>query len=229
MWLYEIVNIFLKEVNILKTALKFLSIILSILMIIQSIPVSSTAIENIFENEIYDDVVEEETELPETEILYEITDDRTLNTKAFMQSDGTRLIAQYENAIHYANADGDLIDYDNTLTETQGELNETEYKTTSSDTDIRISKKSNGSKLVRVEKDNYTLSWNFEGISKTTGEVTEKASDDDKVTLDNFSSEITFSEVFTDTDIQYLIYGDSLKENIILNTKDAPDEFTVVY
>lgn len=63
-------------------------------MIIQSIPVSSTAIENIFENEIYDDVVEEETELPETEILYEITDDRTLNTKAFMQSDGKQVITR---------------------------------------------------------------------------------------------------------------------------------------
>ena len=171
----------------------------------------------------------EEAVISKPEILYEITDDRTANTKSFMQSDGTKLIVQYKDAVHYENTDGEFVEYDNTLTETEHQDGEKEYKATASDIDIRIAKKTNGNKLVSITKDNTTLSWSFSDITKTTGKITEKITDEDETTLEKMTSEVVFSDVFTDTDLQYITYGDSLKENIILNGKNAPESFNIEY
>ena len=213
----------------MKKMLKYLSGVLSIflcvLLVTQSVPLSASAVENLFDS----DTEETEIEASDVEILYELISDRTENTKSFMRSDGTKLIVQYEDTIHYKNNNGEFTEYDNSLSETDSDTNEKEYKTKDSDVDIRISKKTNGKKLVRVTKGNDTLSWNFTDISKSTGKVSEKAEDDDVTSLENFSSEVTFSDVFNKTDLQYIIYGDSLKENIILNDKTAPDRFTIEY
>ena len=218
----------------MKTLMRTLSVFLSLLLVLQAMPVSASAVEMITADAA--DRLSDETSAPyengdgdDTRVLYEITEDRTENTKVFMCSDGTRLIAQYPYNVHFENAEGEYADYDNSLSETDSDENETEYKTQNSDIDIRISKKSNGKKLVRVTKDKYTLSWNYEGINKVTGEVTENIADGDKTTLESLTGEVIFSDVFSGTDLQYIIYGDSLKENIILNSQEAPNEFSVEY
>ena len=212
----------------MKTLKKSLSVFLAAVMLFTTFSVAMPVFAAETEKET-EAAPSEEAVVSNPEILYEITDDRTANTKSFMQSDGTKLITQYQENVHYENADGEFIEYDNTLTETETDANEKEYKTKDSDIDIRISKKTNGKKLVRVTKGNDTLSWSFAGISKVTGKVSEKTADDDVTSLENFASEVTFSDVFKKTDLQYVIYGDSLKENIILNGKDAPDEFRIEY
>ena len=214
------------EVFILKGIRKLLSLFLVLILLIQSIPVSASTVE-LFLNSM-DDVTavdgnEEQNDeklsmskTEEAEILYEITDARTLNSKSFMQSDGTRLIAQYSYPVHYENDNGEFVDFNNTLSEIQGEEEDlSELKPQSSDIDIRISKKTNGSKLVRVTRDKYTISWNFSSVNKVTGEVTDVEDDGDKTTLENVSSVVLFPKAFEDTDIRYTVIGNTLKEDII--------------
>ena len=213
----------------MKRVSQILAVFLSLLLIIESIPVSSAIVEKTVTQQAAKAESADEAIVSKPEILYEITDDRTATTKSFMQSDGTKLIVQYKEAVHYENADGEFVEYDNTLTETETDANKKEYKTKDSDVDIRISKKTNGNKLVRVKKGDDTLSWSFSDISKVTGKITEKTADEDAASLENFTSEVIFSDVFRETDLQYIIFGDSLKENIILNGKDAPAEFEIEY
>ena len=57
-------------------------------------------------------------EASEPEISTEITEGRDAYTKRFKMSDGTFLASQYPVAVHYKNANGEWVDYDTTLIET---------------------------------------------------------------------------------------------------------------
>ncbi|MBO5290554.1 MAG: RHS repeat protein, partial [Clostridia bacterium] len=171
-------------------------------------------------------------EASEPEISTEITEGRDAYTKRFKMSDGTFLASQYPVAVHYKNANGEWVDYDNTLIETDCEeesLFAKDYINTQSDVEIRLSKKTNGSKLVRVGYNGYKISWNFEGIKKKTGVVTDTEDDNNPETLEKISSEVTYEGVFTDVDLQYITTSNFLKENIILNDSDVQTSFLINY
>ena len=171
-------------------------------------------------------------EASKPEISTEITEGRDAYTKRFKMSDGTFLASQYPVAVHYKNANGEWVDYDNTLIETdceEGGLFTKDYINTQSDVEIRLSKKTNGSKLVRVGYNGYKISWNFEGIKKKTGVVTETEDDNNPETLEKISSEVTYEGVFTDVDLQYITTSNFLKENIILNDSDVQTSFLINY
>ena len=168
----------------------------------------------------------------EAVILSEIVDERDAYTKRFKMSDGTISAAQYDRPVHYLDENGKWVDYDNTFvvagdTEDEGSIDDA--VNASSDFNVRFSKKSNGNKIVTVKTDDYKISWNYDGINKSTVQVATVADDNDMSTLDKLTSEAVYKDVFTDTDIQYLLSSNELKENIILNSKDAPTEFVANY
>ena len=48
-------------------------------------------------------------------IVTEISESRTENTKEFLLDDGTTMIADYNQPVHYKNDKGKLVEYNNTL------------------------------------------------------------------------------------------------------------------
>lgn len=176
--------------------------------------------------ETVDNTAEEPT------ILSEIIGERDAYTKRFKMSDGTISAAQYDRPVHYLDESGKWVDYDNTFvvagdTEDEGSIDDA--VNASSDFNVRFSKKSNGNKMVSIKTDDYKISWNYEDINKSTVQVSTLPDDEDMSTLDKLTSEAVYKDVFTDTDIQYLLSSNELKENIILNSKDAPTEFIANY
>ena len=149
-------------------------------------------------------------------VLGELEDKRTANTKYFRMSDGSFQALQYPQAVHYE-ADGTWMEYDNTLRA----ANEEELETTASDLMVRLSKKTNGKKLVRVKKDGYELSWYYAGAAKQTGEVSCAADDGDPATLERISAEVRYNDIYRDVDLQYILSGNTVKENLILNSRRA--------
>ena len=95
-----------------KVWLRILSIILSVLLIIEILPMSVFAQElnNIESTDIGTEIEEEAT------IIGEIESERTENTKHFRLSDGSFIAATYPEPVHYM-VDGEWEEIDNTLVE----------------------------------------------------------------------------------------------------------------
>lgn len=227
-----------------RNAVKVISVILSAVMLMSTVPMQAfaeekTANESVQQTELVSEGVPEEEPL-ETEsavILAEDTDRREENVKHFRMSDGTMQAAQYAEPVHFLK-DGVWTDYDNTLTEVDADAEENEGRTLLKNKDltnqvadyiVRLSKKTNGKKFVRIEKDGYKLSWYYVGANKSTAKVEKTEDDGDPTTLEKLSSTVLYKDVFKSTDLEYIIGSTGLKENLILESAKAPREFTAEY
>lgn len=203
---------------------KLIAIILCLTLIVQVIPMSVFAVGDtkILETDI--------EKIEDAEIIGEDISLRDAYNKHFRMSDGSYTAFSYETPVHFLDENGDWQEYDNTLLEVDAEDGiEKDYVNKVSDFSVRLSKKTNGKKFVRIEKDGHKISWYYEDAQKVTGVVSEKVADDDETTLENAISKTVYSDVFVNTDLEYIIASSGLKENIILKGKDSPNEFIAVY
>ena len=229
------------------------SVILSVLLFADILPLQTFAADiaesrNISESgmSLNSETVEMDNtdEKEDTPVIQgEVKDKRDKYTKTFRMSDGSYQVVQYTSPVHFKGENGSWEDYDNSLTSVDAEDTEPQngarrikslvpqkdYSNNSADYNIRISEKINDAKIAEISKDGYKLSWNYENISKKRGTVKSKEDDNDPATLENASSEILFKSAFPKTDIQYIIGTDSTKENFILNSANAQNEFIAEY
>lgn len=214
---------------------KMLSILLAVIMIFS--PVTAAAQtedgQSIFENS--SDILSN-TQTDSEEVLYEETEKREENVKHFRMDNGTVKAVQYSSPVHFEK-NGTWVDYDNTLNEVDEDKFENSGKAVknkdlinkTSDYSVRLSKKTNGKKFVRIEKNGYKISWYYSDAKKTTAEIAETAEDDDPFTLEKATSTVIYPNVFKSTNLEYIIGSLGVKENIILNSKRAPSQFEAVY
>ena len=170
-------------------------------------------------------------------ILTEISNERTESTKTFLLDDGTKMIAEYNQPVHYKNNKGEWVEYNNSFeSETSTAENksaETEYTNKSSDTDIKLSNKAKENNMIKVTSDDYSISWGYEGVNKSTVNFIkneEKLTGNDKfTTLKNITSEAKYENVYKNVDLQYFVTSTGVKENIILKSSDVQNEFNLTY
>lgn len=227
----------------LRIACKILSVFLSVLLVVQIAPMEIMA--NAYNEATVNENTENALDVPsddidgtesESEIIAEETSKREENVKHFRMSDGSYRAAQYDVPVHFM-LNGEWTDYDNTLTEVDADDEENEnklvknkdLKNTLSDYTVRLSKKTNGKKFVRIEKDGYKLSWYYTNAKKSTAQIAEVAADDDDTTLEKLSSRVTYEDVYKNTDFEYIVSSNGLKENIILKKSKAKTTFEAEY
>ena len=216
-------------------AKRLLSFLLAIVLAIEAVPLSVHAENETALTEAVE-VSDGTTENPEQEIyvLNEVVEEREEYVKHFRMSDGSYVAAQYLAPVHFMK-DGEWVEYDNTLEEAVAETEASEdagsadLKNRTSDLDIRLSKKTNGKKFVRLEKDGYKLSWYYKDAEKVTAQHLEKETDEDAMTLEQMTSRVLYEEVFPEADLEYVIGATGLKENIILKEVGAPTTFVAEY
>ncbi len=211
------------------------SIVAMMLAVITLISTITVAAEPLSEEQTFEEIVSEERSSEEAEIIEECTELREENLKQFRMSDGTIQAAYYSEPVHFEQ-NGEWIDYDNTLTETDADDDVSQKKTNdkdltnhTADYSVRLSKKTNGKKFVRLEKDGYKISWYYTNANKRTAKVIENKEDSDQATLEKLTSAVIYEDVYKNTDFEYIIGSNGIKENIILKKTNAPDEFTSVY
>lgn len=225
----------------IKLACKILSVFLATLLVIQIAPMQIIAdayheatVDEDTENTLGVSLDDIDTIEPEAEILAEETSKREQYVKHFRMSDGSYRAVQYEVPVHFIQ-DGEWTDYDNTLTEVDADTDDGESASnkdltnTLADYSVRLSKKTNGKKFVRIEKDGYKLSWYYTKANKVTAQITEITDDGDETTLEKLSSQVLYENVYTDTDFEYLVSSEGLKENIILQSEETQKEFVAEY
>lgn len=171
-------------------------------------------------------------------ILSELKDERDEYSKQFRLDDGTTMAVSYKEPIHYKNAAGEWVDYDNSLknetvnSASPDEVTE-EYTNKKSDFKVNYSKKSKENSMVKIKGDNQKISWGYKDTNKVKSTIVnndEKLTGNDKfTTLKNLTSEITYENIYDDVDVQYFTTTTGVKENIILKNKNARSDFYIQY
>ena len=183
----------------------------------------------------FNNVVGENPE--ESKIVKELTDERTENSKEFLLEDGTKMIAQYNEPVHYKDSKGKWVEYNNTLSEDKtaspDEAGDSSYTNKSSDISVNLSNKAKSKNMISLQSDGYKISWGYDNAGKSKADVkknNEKTSGNDKfTTLKNITTETLYKDVFSDVDLQYFVTTTGIKENIILKSSKAQNEFTLNY
>ena len=183
----------------------------------------------------FNNVVGENPE--ESKIVKELTGERTENSKEFLLEDGTKMIAQYNEPVHYKDSKGKWVEYNNTLSEDKtaspDEAGDSSYTNKSSDISVNLSNKAKSKNMISLQSDGYKISWGYDNAGKSKADVkknNEKTSGNDKfTTLKNITTETMYKDVFNDVDLQYFVTTTGIKENIILKSSKAQNEFTLNY
>jgi len=167
---------------------------------------------------------EETVKAPET-IVSEVLDKRELNIKTFLTSDHRYQAYVYSSAVHYK-VNGKFEEIDNSLVQSRSDV--TLVENIANAFSVKFAKNTNSNKIVNFSSGSLGFSWGFEGLAKSF--ITIDNSDSKKITdLTNISktqSMALYTDAFLNTDIQYILDGDQLKENFILKSKGAPTSFT---
>ena len=200
-----------------KRFFKLLSVIMAVAIMAVSLPMTTFAM-------AFQSDGDTTSELPsETNSdVYELTDMRTANTKYFRLDDGTYYLAQYNTDVHYMDGDGNWWDIDNTLTESGSEV-------TTSNAKIKFAKKTTGNgNIFTLHDGNTKLTLSMNGAAKKVeGKVTnhetewgEDATQLQKMTtLDKLNASILYENVLPNVDLEYIVSGLDIKENIIVKQK----------
>ena len=155
-----------------------IALFLTLAIVLTAIPLSVSAAEASAQDEtiINNDIISESNE---PYALSEIEEKRTKDTKYFLMSDKSTKVCVYPENVHYK--DGDIWeDYDNTLKEIETQENgNKELTNKSADFSIKLSKKTNGKKLVRLDKSGYKISWYYDNANKSTAEIIKNNTEND--------------------------------------------------
>ncbi|MBO4366085.1 MAG: DNRLRE domain-containing protein, partial [Clostridia bacterium] len=157
-------------------------------------------------------------------VLGEMTDNRAAHTKTFRLSDGSYALADYAEAVHFEE-NGQWADYDNTLKYIETE-SFSGYENTASDVQMRFSVYPDDNELVSLQSGAYMVHMSLPGASPDAKAIVtntpappEGNSIDSSATLPNYSSSLVYEEIAKDTDLQYILSGGSLKENILIRNR----------
>ena len=205
-----------------KISIRSIAVLLSIVLSVMSFPLSVFAIEGTPESDVsFSKSVEKD--------VIELIDERTATTKRFRLEDGSYMVAQYDTAVHYQDENGAWQNIDNTLAVSGNEI-------TTSDAKIKFAKKTNGSEtLFALHDGNRKLTLRLEGASKKvsgkiTNDQTELGEDATKLekmtTLDKISASVLYVDILPNTDLEYVIKGNNIKENIIVKAKQDTYSYT---
>lgn len=209
----------------MKRHLKILAVLLVTTLMINLFPVQSLAT-LITDSPVIDPPYVNDTVKPEGKIIGEVVEKRDKNIKQFKKDDSTFEADIFPFAVHYPK-DGKWQDIDNTLVDGQDEENNQVLENKDNEYKVKIAKNSSSSKLARIQKDGYEVSWILEGAQSVVSQVKPLdqtllnglSENDKKRTLRKISSEVNFIDIFSNIDLQYLVNPEELKENIIIKEK----------
>ncbi len=158
--------------------------------------------------------------------------EKSSNIKYFKMSDGTIKAATYNQAVQYQNDNGVWKDIDNTLVSSSEEDSTDDFKydgyeNKSNRFKVKFAKNSKQNKLMSLKLDDYALSFSLLNKSKSIFSSKMKEKDKPKkisdLELQNTTQTVYYEDIISDTDIEYTISGESIKENIIV--KNEKDEY----
>ncbi|MBU1093262.1 MAG: DNRLRE domain-containing protein [Firmicutes bacterium] len=208
-------------VRLLEASMKFLVFLALFGQIGSLVPWDALKVNasSITEQDIVSDVQEEyrtttdsDFDLNAVAIQSEVLEQREASSKTFRKVDGTYVTALYKDVIHFQE-DGKWEQIDNSLNDLGDDLENkaNQFK-------VKFPKNLDDNKQIKLSMEGYSIDWNILNITKS--DITY---DDSKTTssniseLTNINQSILYKNVQPDVDLEYVLTGSKVKENIILN------------
>ena len=195
-------------------SIKSLSVFLSVALILLSFPLSVFALD--VENQL------NENDGQMSDGVYEVVERREESVKHFRLSDGSYIAVQYDTAVHTLDENGEWQDIDNSLLKSGNEF-------ATQNARVKFAKNTNASKTVAVKQGNYQFSFGLIDANKqkaavvTNPEEPEYHSSVTKFeqlsTLTKLISRVRYEDAYSDTDMEYVLVGNHIKENIIVKSQ----------
>lgn len=202
---------------------RILSLIMTVLILIMSLPTYAfaTLIDDAIEGSntsVLEDDIETSFSKSEVLVLEEDVSLRDENIKHFKLSDGTTKAVAYATPVHYKDSEGNWIDIDNSLS-----LNGSEY-TAKNKSEIKFANKSGSNGLVSIKDGEYKIDFTPLNTNKVSVEIENPQGNnsrkfDDIKKLTNLISKATYKNIYDGIDLEYILIGNNIKENIIVNEK----------
>ncbi|MBQ7761385.1 MAG: RHS repeat-associated core domain-containing protein [Clostridia bacterium] len=201
-------------------SLKLFAFVMSFLILVVSLP--SYAFATLIQES---SIKAEENSSEKTELIV-LEEEKSLrdeNIKHFKLSDGSTKAVIYSQAVHYLDENGDWIDIDNALT-----LNGSEYSSNNK-TEIKFANKSGSNGLVSIKDGEYKIDFTPLNTNKVSVEIENPQQEgsrkfEDVSALNNLISKAIYSGVYEGVDLEYILIGNKIKENIVVNEKS--DSYT---
>ncbi|MBQ3014500.1 MAG: RICIN domain-containing protein, partial [Clostridia bacterium] len=230
--------------------IKMIALLLSMVMILCSVPMTVVAepVENgSAADQLPDGIISESMEsIGDTKIagIAEIEELREQNVKHFKRTDGTYEMVVYPTAVHRMDANGVWQDIDNNLSLQTVKGNQL-YATADSRTYFTKSFVAN-QELFALSENGYSISMTFVSNQLSTGSMqtsvlplsetrvenapakatsTEYTSVKEAAAINNKSS-IYYSNINATTDLEYILNGNNIKENIIVKSAGSSYKYT---
>lgn len=220
----------------LKTMVKVLSVFLTVLMVLQIAPMQlianayteAMAIKNMPRENVTTFSNDEDFS---AEILYEVEEKRDEFTKVYKKNDGSYTAMVSSEPLHFIQ-DGKWTDIDNTLVNSV-EDGKSVFKNTNSMFDIMFPDVLSENSGIEIKNDEYSLSFSLQNIETSQVEITENTNNyadtnennqQIKEQLKTQSDSALYENVMPETDIEYSISSNRIKENIIINQASAIKE-----
>lgn len=151
-------------------------------------------------------------DITETNIISEVISERTFNSKTFLRADGTYEVAVYDTNVHY-NDNGVWKEIDNSLSETENEfaIKDNSFK-------LKFPKTIEDNKDIKLSMGDYSIDWSIQATQSSTAIYSDSVKKSANISeLACVNQAIVYNDIQEDVDIEYIVSGNEVKENIILN------------
>ena len=210
----------------IKTMTRFLAVFLSVLFILEILPTQIMAdaySEYTNKKQFISDLISNPAEPSKeayADIAYEDTDKRDEYTKVYKRNDGSFTAVVSQTPLHYL-SNGNWLDIDNSLESKNGVL-------TNKENSYNVSFPQNISEnnSISIENGGSEISFavnNFSSSKATVDNNTAKDSSDINEAdeeIANNESKIIYSDTDSNTDIEYIVLPNAVKENIVVSDAD---------
>lgn len=144
-------------------------------------------------------------------LLNEVLEERTNASKTFRKMDGTLETALYKQNVHY-HENGEWKEIDNSFNDIGQELEnkENSFK-------LKFPKTIDDNKTIKFTENEYGIDWSILDINTSPIIYDDSVLTPNSIReLININRTVMYEDVLPGVDIEYVLYGDRLKENIIL-------------
>ncbi len=166
------------------------------------------------EYENYKSTTDADFDMSAIKLVEEVESLRTVDSKTFRRADGTYELAMYGSPVHYEE-NGKLKDIDNSLSlDSKSGV----YKNKQNAFDISFPKSLDHQKKISLSKDDYAINWTVKAVDKTSisMDASKKAANNMKE-LTKINQQVMYKNVMKGVDLEYIVNGNQIKENMILN------------
>ncbi len=165
--------------------------------------------------EKYPTTTDTDFDISQVALLNEVDSLRTESTKTFQRVDGSFVVAMYGDVIHYQK-DGKWTDIDNTLT--YDSLTDS-YENKNNGFKVKFPNSIDANKKIKLTMGDYSINWSISNISKSSIQYLNPEMKTNNIKdLIGISQEVMYQNVMKGVDVQYIITGSKVKENIILQS-----------